>query len=475
MGAVSVAVYQGDVCVATTLRDGEDSCHSAGGKADSKIYQQVTRNGEDYVGYEKISGIDCMGIYKVIKNKAGQNIGMLYIGMPPSEKINLTDNYIKTMGTVSVILLIIFSAITFFLIKKGLQPLFDAQASLTTMASDDLTAADITCNSDDERAVVVNCVNELKNRFHEMVRLVAQNVERIAASSEELLASASQMTKMGQSVANSVCHVSESSAKQLESLDNVAAQAGTVYDDMERLYSNGEKMLKAAESSQHDAIAGEEAIGQAVEKINVMVETMGISAKRVEELGNRSNEIGQIVETISSIAGQTNLLALNAAIEAARAGEAGRGFAVVAEEVRKLAEDVASASTNIANLIGQVQADTNDTVVPIKDCNEKMQDGSRIVISSGDMFKRIRTEIEALNSIIGMALNEIEAVKNKCNMAVVATNDIEKMTKSTSDEAQSVSAATEEHAATMHEISDASRELAIIAQTLQTDIAKFHL
>ena len=137
--------------------------------------------------------------------------------------------------------------------------------------------------------------------------------------------------------------------------------------------------------------------------------------------------------------------------------------------------DVASASTNIANLIGQVQADTNDTVVAIKDCNEKMQDGSRIVISSGDMFKRIRTEIEALNSIIGMALNEIEAVKNKCNMAVVATNDIEKMTKSTSDEAQSVSAATEEHAATMHEISDTSRELAIIAQTLQTDIAKFHL
>ena len=84
-------------------------------------------------------------------------------------------------------------------------------------------------------------------------------------------------------------------------------------------------------------------------------QTVSRSAQVVTKLGENSKEIGQIVETISGIAGQTNLLALNAAIEAARAGEQGKGFAVVAEEVRKLAEQSKAAAERIANLIEGIQ------------------------------------------------------------------------------------------------------------------------
>src|SRR5213075_2494444 len=95
----------------------------------------------------------------------------------------------------------------------------------------------------------------------------------------------------------------------------------------------------------------------------------------IQDLAERSERIGGIVDTITGIAEQTNLLALNAAIEAARAGEQGRGFAVVAEEVRKLAEESQSAAAQISGLVGEIQTETNKVVEVVTDSAKRTEDG----------------------------------------------------------------------------------------------------
>ena len=121
-----------------------------------------------------------------------------------------------------------------------------------------------------------------------------------------------------------------------------------------------------------------------MERISNVVEA---SSNSILALGNSSKEIGEIVQVIDDIADQTNLLALNAAIEAARAGEQGKGFAVVADEVRKLAEKTTSATKKIAEMIKQIQKDTNTAVESMQAGTVEVTKGKELAYNSGKILR----------------------------------------------------------------------------------------
>ena len=164
---------------------------------------------------------------------------------------------------------------------------------------------------------------------------------------------------------------------------NAAGSATQVVDEMssgiQAVADNSEQMSKQSAQAAQKAQSGNEAIGKAVSQMTTIEETVSHSAQVVEKLGKRSEEIGQIIETISGIASQTSLLSLNAAIEAARAGEQGRGFAVVADEVRKLADQSQEAAKKIEELISEIQQDTKNAVTAMANGTREVQLGANVV------------------------------------------------------------------------------------------------
>jgi methyl-accepting chemotaxis protein len=306
-----------------------------------------------------------------------------------------------------------------------------------------------------------------------LIGQVSGSTRQVVDYSASLSANAEQSALAAGQVASSISHVAEGSDKQRQ----LVTKATTIVEEM----SNGihqaaassqqasEQSLQAAEKAR----AGDESVEKAVRQMVELEQTVSTSAKAVANLGGRSQEIGQIVNTIAGIAGQTNLLALNAAIEAARAGEQGRGFAVVAEEVRKLAEQSQDAAKKIATMINEIQNVTETAVTAMENGTRQAAVGTGIVTEAGGIFQEIVQLISQLSNQVREISQELGHLASGSQRMVTSVQEIDELTKVSAEEAQTVSAATEEQSAAMEEITASSENLAKMAQELQTAIGQF--
>jgi methyl-accepting chemotaxis protein len=355
------------------------------------------------------------------------------------------------------------------------RPLKQMAAAVTEVAAGNLTGRTIAADSRDEAGQVASSLNTMTGNLRSLIRQVADSAEQLAAASEQLNASADQAAVTATQVAQSITGVAQGSATQLRAVEESAAAVTQMSATVEQVTANAGIVAATSAQAAEAANRGTEQISSAVKQIANIEKTVADSAEIVLTLGERSKEIGQIVDTISGIAGQTNLLALNAAIESARAGEAGRGFAVVAEEVRKLAEQSQDASKQIGEIIGAIQADTDRAVAAMNQGTHEVKVGSGVVNNAGQAFEQILTLV---NQVSGQAKDMAQAIGQMAagsQQIVTAMKAIDDVSKETAAETQSVSASTEEQSATMEQIAASSQSLARLAQDLQAALRRFRI
>lgn len=270
-------------------------------------------------------------------------------------------------------------------------------AGARSIGSGDLTVR-INLHTKDEHQWVADSFNDIASAFSNLLGNVQQGAHQvlatahlIAESSAHIAASSCRQSESAVCMAVSV----EEMSNGVEHISRNALDARTVTTEAGRLSAHGGEMVTTV-------IAGIEKIAEAVNR----------SASTIEHLGQHSEKISAIVETIKEIADQTNLLALNAAIEAARAGESGRGFAVVADEVRKLAERTAKSTQEITGMIDAIQRETHNAVWSMTDGVERVADGVGLAREAGDAVRHIEDGARravAMVSSISEALHEQSA------------------------------------------------------------------
>jgi methyl-accepting chemotaxis protein len=272
------------------------------------------------------------------------------------------------------------------IIRSITEPLDSLSSRFKAMTESNDLRLELDQERNDEIGALGLCLNTFVHKLHEILTQIRRSAEQVAEVTEEISTSA------------------KGQAQGAESQNDQASQVATAMQQMSatviEVSENSNRAAEAARKASETARHGGKIVDETLAKMRVIAGAVTASAKKMEELGKSSDQIGRIVAVIDDIADQTNLLALNAAIEAARAGEQGRGFAVVADEVRKLAERTTTATKEIAQMIRTIQADMKSAVRAMEEGTVQVQDGVQSTVQAGDSLREIIHTAEQVGEMV---------------------------------------------------------------------------
>jgi methyl-accepting chemotaxis protein len=271
---------------------------------------------------------------------------------------------------------------------------------------------------------IIGTLGDAINQLTDVTATVLHHVTKVAGVVE----AASERMKKQSDVVNEMAKEEDVIVVRLISnLETAMASIGEVAifaRDSNRAAAEATKSTESAMETVQATLSG----------MNAIRETISEMEKRIKRLGERSQEISQIVNLINTISERTHVLSLNAAMQAAMAGEAGRGFAVVAEEVQRLAENSRQATGQIANLVQNIQVETNDTIATVNKTIEQVVNESELAHNAGE---RMRETHEATARLVRLVATIATSSAEQTKIASVlraAADEIAQFTEKTAEQ-----------------------------------------
>ncbi len=396
------------------------------------------------------------------------------IACAPVDEVEAASRMLlKAMAGVSVVTILLAAAIIIVIAQKLSGPIRELRDECEVINSGDLRQDHIAIESSDEIGQLAVGFNEMRKTMRTLLKNIRSQAEQVAAASEELTASAHQSAEAANQVAGSINEIAEGVTEQSTAADSADQTVSGIAESATEIATQADDMVSVSHNAVEKVSDGRASIRDVVGHMNKINETTQTIQESINELSRGSEEIQSIVELISNIAGQTNLLALNAAIEAARAGEHGRGFAVVADEVRKLAEQSEQSSRKISDLVNRNKNDMEKAVAAGHEGSQSVNNGMEAVQAADGVFETISGAITSLSEGVGSVSGRIRDMARESQSMRSSMESIKTISAKNSDEAHTVSAATEEQSASMQEIASASRSLATLAGDLQAAVEQF--
>ena len=407
---------------------------------DTKFYQDAVasdaQNGNQMVTYK---GAKYLFTYSKLDGYHSMTCSMI-----PQSVILEQSNELRAVTTAIVLIACIIAILIGTIFASGISgAIGHVNKKLDMVSNGDLTV-ELKSKRKDEFRNLNEGIGGMLQSMKNLIGKVAGNGKEVLHASKEVTENSSVVLTATQGITKAIKEVEIGIVQQSEDSEHCLVKMSELSDQINEVSGNAENIKHTAEDTKRIIQAGHSTVEELDEKIKDTTERMNDILESIHQLSEKSNTIGTIISTINDVADQTSLLSLNASIEAARAGEAGKGFAVVADAIRSLASQTTDAATEINRIISSIQDQTNVTVHTVEEAQSTVSMQEEALTSTVAAFRDINHHVEDLNkdleNIIG-GIESMEGVKNDTLYAI-----------------ENISAASEEVAATMTDLSESSNQ-----------------
>ncbi|MGZ4112797.1 MAG: methyl-accepting chemotaxis protein, partial [Tumebacillaceae bacterium] len=426
---------------------------------DPNVLSSVIKNEQIYTTQGTISGTNYDFIYVPLTDYDKiKTLGVMRIAVSRAAIDKATRGNLMYSIGLAVLVILLAILIAFRFSNRIVRTLNTVMKGLQEAANGRLREAE-PVKATGELKLLRDYYDTMIQNIRHLLHTAAETATQVTSLSENLFRGTQELASASEQVSHSIEEVAVGTEKQNDSLQRANDRLSLVVSDLREIETRSNNLRALATEVDEASTTGQSTMQQTRLQMDGIQRHVEHLAGTMNQLGDQSQRIGQIVDLISGIAGQTNLLALNAAIEAARAGEQGRGFAVVADEVRKLAEQSERAAEDISTLIRQMCQQVELSVVGMQEGLDAVHAGGTAVEAAEQAFATVGTGLHGVRQgVVEVSDLTVQASEHSGGVEseFLAISGVAEQTAASSEE---VSASIEEQGATMATLAQSMDEL----------------